>query len=112
MEQITKHIRSIVVELFNEQVDIELTRTDEQFGDYATNVAMRLSKKLGQNPRDLAQKIVDNLKSGDITKAEVAGPGFINLTLSDDLLINLASESQLEKVEEVVVIETNNPHPF
>ncbi len=88
MEQITKHIRSIVVDLFSEQVDVELTRTDEQFGDYATNVALRLSKKLGQNPREVAQKIVDSLKSDDILKAEVAGPGFINLTVQNKSLVS------------------------
>jgi arginyl-tRNA synthetase len=112
MDQITKHIRSIVVDLFNEQVDVELTRTDEQFGDYATNVALRLSKKLGQNPREVAQKIVDSLKSDDILKAEVAGPGFINLTLSDELLAKLAMDKPVEKSNAVVVIETNNPNPF
>lgn len=112
MDKITKHIRNIVVDLFNEQVDIELTRTDEQFGDYATNVAMRLSKKLSQNPREVAQKIVDNLNSDDIAKAEVAGPGFINLTLSDELLLKLATPTQNDKTSEAIVIETNNPNPF
>lgn len=112
MENITKNIAAVVKELFDEQVDIELTRTDEQFGDYATNVAMRLSKKLSQNPREIAQKIVDNLKSDDISRAEVASPGFINLTLSDDLLLKLAAERPTDKADDVVVIETNNPNPF
>ncbi|MCB9823098.1 arginine--tRNA ligase [Candidatus Nomurabacteria bacterium] len=112
MDQITKHIRSIVIDLFNEQVEVELTRTDEQFGDYSTNIAMRLSKKLGQNPRDLAQKIVDSVKIDDVIKAEVAGPGFINLTLSDECLTKLANSKSGQITDKVVVIETNNPNPF
>lgn len=112
MEKITKNIAAVVKELFKEQVDVELTRTDEQFGDYATNVALRLSKKIGQNPRELAQKIVDSLKSEDISKAEVAGPGFINLTLSDELLLKLAAPTPNARTSEVIVIETNNPNPF
>lgn len=112
MDQITKHIRSIVIDLFNEQVEVELTRTDEQFGDYSTNIAMRLSKKLGQNPRDLAQKIVDSVKIDDVIKAEVAGPGFINLTVSDECLTKLANSKSGQITDKVVVIETNNPNPF
>lgn len=88
MEEITKNITAVVKDLFDEQVDVELTRTDEQFGDYATNVAMRLSKKLSQNPREIAKKIVDNLKSEAVTKAEVAGPGFINLTVQNKSLVS------------------------
>ncbi len=107
MEEITINISSIVEKLFKEQVDVELTRTDEQFGDYATNVALRLSKKLGQNPREVAQKIVNSLESDDILKAEVAGPGFINLKVSDELLAKLAMDKPVEKSNAVVVIETN-----
>ena len=57
---------------------------DATHGDVATNAAMVLSKVVGSKPRDLADKIVAKMADdGDVTKAEVAGPGFINLTLSD-----------------------------
>ncbi|MBP6866487.1 MAG: arginine--tRNA ligase [Candidatus Pacebacteria bacterium] len=58
---------------------------DLSMGDYSTNVAMVLSKKLGQNPKDIAEKIVEEInknKSSEIEKVEVAGPGFINFYLS------------------------------
>lgn len=113
MEQIEKNIQKFVKDLFNEQVDVELTRTDEQFGDYTTNVALRLSKKLGQNPRDLAQKIVDELKSDDIVKAEVAGPGFINITLSESALLKLVESRPLSDLKnKQVVTEYSDPNPF
>ena len=54
-----------------------------KFGDYQANLAMGLAKKLGQKPRDIAQRIVTSLDVDDIcNKVEIAGPGFINLHLS------------------------------
>ncbi|MGK9221541.1 MULTISPECIES: arginine--tRNA ligase [unclassified Microbacterium] len=51
-------------------------------GDWATNIAMKLAKRLGANPRELAQEIADALGSVDgIASVEVAGPGFINIRL-------------------------------
>ena len=52
-------------------------------GDYATNVALQHAKALGRNPRELAQALVAALPSSDlVTKAEIAGAGFINLFLT------------------------------
>lgn len=51
-------------------------------GDWASSLAMRLAKRLGTNPRELAQRIADELATIDgIASAEVAGPGFINIRL-------------------------------
>jgi arginyl-tRNA synthetase len=51
-------------------------------GDWSSNVAMKIAKSVGANPRELAQQIVDALVDLDgIASAEVAGPGFINITL-------------------------------
>src|SRR4051794_12217612 len=64
-----------------------------QFGDYQANAAMSLAKKVGRSPRDLAQAIVDALDVLDICSAvEVAGPGFINLTLRDEAIAEAARE--------------------
>ena len=55
---------------------------DPTHGDMATNAAMVLAKDAGLKPRDLAAALAAELaKEADIAKAEVAGPGFINLTL-------------------------------
>lgn len=63
--------------------DIVLERPrSRDHGDWATNVAMRLAKPLGTNPRELAQRIADALSQTDgIASVEVAGPGFINIRL-------------------------------
>ena len=59
-------------------------------GDYATSVALQLAKSAGKSPRDVAQIIIDYLQSVDeISKLEIAGPGFINITL------NRASQAKL-----------------
>lgn len=61
-------------------------------GDVATNVAMQLAKKAGLRPRDLAQTIIDRLQEDPlvsplIDSAEIAGPGFINLRLSNAAVV-------------------------
>ena len=50
-------------------------------GDISTNAAMVLAKEAKTNPRPLAEAIAPRLVSQGVAKAEVAGPGFINLTL-------------------------------
>ena len=60
---------------------------DSKFGDYQANVAMPLAKKAGKNPRDLATEIAEAISlEGLCTQVEIAGPGFINLTLDNDWL--------------------------
>lgn len=62
-------------------VVVERPRNPEH-GDYASNVALQLAKKVGANPRELAGWIAEALTKADgIASAEVAGPGFINLRL-------------------------------
>ncbi len=58
---------------------------DSSHGDMATNVAMVLAKPAGVNPRALAELVVSKLRAlGEVAAAEIAGPGFINLRLTDD----------------------------
>jgi arginyl-tRNA synthetase len=63
--------------------DIVLDRPrNREHGDWASNIAMRMAKPFGTNPRELAQQIADALVGHDgIASAEVAGPGFINIRL-------------------------------
>ncbi|MGL4636914.1 MAG: arginine--tRNA ligase [Beijerinckiaceae bacterium] len=59
---------------------------DASHGDFATNVAMVLAKEAGMKPRDLADLVVAALQADkDVVKAEIAGPGFINVTLVSGL---------------------------
>lgn len=61
------------------------TPRDPAHGDLATNAAMVLAKAAGQNPRALAERMVEKLREDkDVLGAEVAGPGFVNIRLADD----------------------------
>ncbi len=65
------------------KIQIDRTR-DASHGDYACNIAMMLAKPAKCKPRDLAEQIVAALPdSGQVAKVEIAGPGFINFTLTD-----------------------------
>ncbi|MDH5358330.1 MAG: arginine--tRNA ligase [Gammaproteobacteria bacterium] len=66
--------------------DVQIERTkDKSHGDFACNIAMMLAKPAKMNPRQIATLIVDAIKKTDfITQIDIAGPGFINFTLSAD----------------------------
>ncbi|WP_075884062.1 arginine--tRNA ligase [Candidatus Protochlamydia sp. W-9] len=68
---------------------LEITpSTQEKFGHYQFNSAMKLAKLLKKNPRQVAEAIVNQLTSSlpPLSKIEIAGPGFINITFSTDFL--------------------------
>jgi len=87
------HIQQILVSRFEDALKaidcagspVPVAKSNKPgFGDYQFNGAMALAKRLKQNPREIAQKIVAAVKLDDITeKLEVAGPGFINIHLSN-----------------------------
>jgi arginyl-tRNA synthetase len=63
---------------------------DAKFGDFQANLAMPLAKKWSKPPREVAGQIVARLQLDDLCQPpEIAGPGFINLRLREDFLINL-----------------------
>ncbi|WP_261872889.1 arginine--tRNA ligase [Vibrio rarus] len=65
-----------------------------QFGDYQANGVMGVAKRLGTNPREFAQKVLEHLDlDGIASKTEIAGPGFINIFLSEDFLAKSAKEA-------------------
>ena len=73
--------RGVVVEADLDAVALERPRSREH-GDWASNAAMTFAQPLGANPRDLAAELVESIAAADgVARAEVAGPGFINITL-------------------------------
>jgi len=66
---------------------------DKAQGDFASNIAMMLSKQAKCSPRDLAQKVIDNLPgSAEVSKVEIAGPGFINFFMSQDSNVSVVNQ--------------------
>ena len=115
-EELDQKVGLAVKELFGADVKIELTRPDEQFGDYATNVALQISKQLGKNPREIGEALAEKLRADlidQISEVTVAGPGFINLKLNDTALLKaLKSEPAKSLAGQVVVAEYSDPNPF
>ena len=76
-----------------------LTRTkDRSHGDFASNIAMIASKAAGMKPRDLAEKVLAALPEVvDISKAEIAGPGFINFFLNADQRFSVLDQIQAQQ---------------
>lgn len=109
-----KKIAQIITDEFGIETNVVLTRPEPQFGDYATNVALQLAGKLGKPPRDVATQIAEKLReTGEFESVDVAGPGFINLVLAPQALLDLTKKEPIPKrAGQTVVIETNNPNPF
>jgi arginyl-tRNA synthetase len=94
-EQLSQAIRSALVQLNSaglitaelDQFEIVVERPkNRDHGDWATNVAMQLGGKLGMAPRALAQLLVHELQSFEgIESLDIAGPGFINISLSNQV---------------------------
>lgn len=89
-----------------------------QFGDYQANGIMAAAKKLGLNPREFAQKVLDNAQLSDIAeKLEIAGPGFINIFLNPTWLTTEISSALSHKNlgiqatnKQTVVIDYSSPN--
>ena len=74
------------------EVNIHLeTPKDKANGDFATNVAMQLTKLAKKPPRAIAEAIIENIvtEGTDIEKIEIAGPGFMNITVRKDFLASV-----------------------
>ena len=89
-----------------------------QFGDYQANGIMPAAKKLGLNPREFAQSVLDKAELQDIAeKTEIAGPGFINIFLKDTWLAdNISRAVQDPKLgvhnpeKQTVVVDYSSPN--
>jgi arginyl-tRNA synthetase len=112
--KLKKYINAILQDAFdkaniNEKALSVTESTKPNFGDYQFNGAMALAKKLGKNPRAIANDILASLDlSTAIIKAEIAGPGFINLWLNP-LWLNKMAEIAEEDIR-LGIEKKENPH--
>lgn len=107
MKKYLKQLNIIIEKLypgleFDSSIEIDFP-TDEKFGDYTTNVAMKLSRNLKRNPIEVGQEIIEWLKKdeffkNDFEKIELIKPGFINLYLKPGML-KQAVQDILERKE-------------
>ncbi|WP_120994764.1 arginine--tRNA ligase [Stutzerimonas urumqiensis] len=99
-------------------IQVENTK-DKAHGDFASNIAMMLAKPAGMKPRDLAQQLIDALPQDDqITKVEIAGPGFLNFFQNSQALANRLEAALADErlgvrkagAHERVVIDLSSPN--
>ncbi len=116
MEQIIKTLQKASHQEFGIDLKPEFTRPEEQFGDWATNIALQLGKKTTKNPREIAILLAAKLhKLPEIEKVEVAGAGFINVWLKDEVLYQQALDAtSLPKPNagQEILVEFGDPNPF
>lgn len=94
-----------------ELVEMVRPSQDAKFGDYQANCAMPLGKRLGTPPREVAQEIVQRLEWTDLgPPPEIAGPGFINLRLSDAWLAQHLSQAAHD--ERLAVAMASSPRTY
>lgn len=105
--EIENKIKKVVNELGYELDTVTLEKCNmKNLGQFQVNFAMSLAKKYSKNPREIAQNVVDAIED-DFKEASIAGPGFINLTLKDEDLMDNAMrefEFHVDKEEEKTVI--------
>jgi len=114
-QELERAIGAACKDLFDVEIKAELTRPDEQFGDYATNVALHLSKQLNKNPRQIADDIAENVRGRTLVvkDVQVAGPGFINFMLTDAALLESIQAKPAQSLAgKTVVAEYSDPNPF
>ncbi|HKR82292.1 MAG TPA: arginine--tRNA ligase [Candidatus Saccharimonadales bacterium] len=119
MEKLETAIAAVIKKLFGHEAVVLLTRPDEQFGDYATNIALQLARPLGKNPREIGETLAAELRTSlgeQVQDVTIAGPGFLNITLSDQALGAMAGSAPAFRPNtyenQVVVAEYSDPNPF
>lgn len=87
-------LSTIINELYDLDMQAQVSRPAAEFGDYATNVALQLAGRVGKNPREIAEELAEKLRAtGDFSEVTIAGPGFINVRVSG---VSLAERLQNE----------------
>jgi arginyl-tRNA synthetase len=120
-EEIKKIIQKTVKDFTKESVDfsVEVPKGGESHGDYASNIALVLAKKLNKNPLELAKEICNKISNEkDFKSIIVAGPGFINFFVADRIYIdilksvdkNFGRGTKLKNKK--VIIDYTDPNPF
>lgn len=128
MEKIKQLLKLVISTLYGVEVEANVVAAPKDTGaDFATNIAMSLTKTLKRNPLEIAEEIRGELlrraesENGVVDNVEVAKPGFINIKLGDgfykaeiakyqkDFLNNISQDEYLDKT---VICEFSDPNPF
>lgn len=116
MQELKQAVKDAARKLYDADIEPELSRPAEQFGDYATNAALQLAKKAAKSPQEIARALVAELKDQpSIEAVTIAGPGFINFKLTDKTLAAAALKAaDLPRPNDgqEILAEYGDPNPF
>jgi len=116
MQEIKKALDAAAKAEFGVDGKTELSVPDEKFGDLATGIAMQVGKKTGKNPREVAILLAGKLHNLEVVeKVEIADPGFINIRLNDEYLLDSSGRAtDLPKplAGQEILVEFGDPNPF
>ena len=106
-------LREKIDSVLEHDVDYVVEVPNENFGDYSTNVAMKLTKLLKKSPIDIAEDIINRLREDSTFKDITCERGFINFTLSDDFYITLVNNLKFREFEKSkkILIEFGSANP-
>lgn len=120
IDELTDQFTAAVQSIDKTQAQAEVTpSTQERFGHYQCNSAMKLGKALGKNPREVASCLIEKITLGPLIESlELAGPGFINITLKKEYLASklgyLLSDPRLGvpelKKPQHIIVEFSSPN--
>ncbi len=123
-QQIVSALQKIVKDIAGLDIIPQLEYpSDESHGDYSSNIALILGKKLKKNPLELAQQIVDSLNTKylihNTARVDVVAPGFINFYLSKEYLVDQLEAATLLSPpaggfggQRKIMVEYTDPNPF
>lgn len=113
-DAVTDCLKETIARTYGVDVLPVLTRPEASFGDLATNVALQLAGQLGKKPQDIAQVLVEALRELDeVSEATIAGPGFLNIRMTDKALVDGWSlDAPAHYRHQTVVVEYSDPNPF
>lgn len=123
IEQLKTQFSQAMVKAFGEELEkadpMIVPASNPKFGDYQSNASLSLTKKLGQQPRAIAQQLIQHLDVSDFCETPtIAGPGFINFTLKPTYLEKQLNQIQIDnrlgietvKKPQRVVVDFSSPN--
>lgn len=87
-EIISCALKKLEIDFDDDKIVVEVPKNRDN-GDFSSNIAMQLTRVLGDNPRNIASKLVEVISGNEeIEKVDIAGPGFINIYLKDEYVFS------------------------
>ncbi|HET9850372.1 MAG TPA: arginine--tRNA ligase [Candidatus Saccharimonadales bacterium] len=116
MQEISSALKQAAKSVYETDIEPEISRPEAKFGDFSSNIALKLAAQLKKPPREIAQALANALSQNpNLAKVELAGPGFINFWLTDKVLAESAQAATRPAqalAGQEILVEFGDPNPF